>query len=202
MFSSCSQPIKANKIIPCRTLFSSLGGTSVPGGADGCAQARYFQHSIRTARTRRWRLTISIHVRRPYELRTCSWDFQHSIRTAASKRRQLTTRQSPLVSAVRANCLTNGCEFALRGVRNSRFSTFSQNSINKETTTYDLSIFTRVRRPCELLANCEFGLRGSVSFRSEPNETNILNGCNVKWTVYNTNTRPIHINCNRASKIV
>ena len=37
-------------------------------------------------------------------------DFQHSIRTAATRRRQLTTRQSPLVSAVRANC-----KFALRG---------------------------------------------------------------------------------------
>ena len=33
-------------------------------------------------------------------------DFQHSIRTAAAtRRRQLTTRQSPLVSAIRANCL-------------------------------------------------------------------------------------------------
>ena len=32
-------------------------------------------------------------------------NFQHSIRTTSTKRRQLTTRQSPLVSAVRANCL-------------------------------------------------------------------------------------------------
>ena len=30
---------------------------------------------------------------------------QHSIRTAATKRRQLTTGESPLVSAVHANCL-------------------------------------------------------------------------------------------------
>ena len=32
-------------------------------------------------------------------------DFQHSVRTASTKRRQLTTCQSSLVSAVRANCL-------------------------------------------------------------------------------------------------
>ena len=68
-----------------------------------------FQHSIRKAATKRWRLTISTNVRAPSkhtaQLRTVNLlfmaygtqDFQHSIRTAARKRRQLTT--------VRANCL-------------------------------------------------------------------------------------------------
>ena len=70
---------------------------------------RDFQHSIRKAATKRWRLTISTNVRAPSkhtaQLRTVNLlfmaygtqDFQHSIRTAARKRRQLTT--------VRANCL-------------------------------------------------------------------------------------------------
>ena len=92
---------------------------------------------------------------------------------------------------------------ALDGVRNSRFSTFNQNSSNKDTTTHDSPISPRVCRPCELLVNCEFPLRGSNSFRSsEPKETNALNVCNVKWPVYSANTLPIHINCKRASKIV
>ena len=53
MFGSCSQPIKANKIISCGT--------------------RDSQHPIRTAATtKRWRFTISTHVRRLCELRICS----------------------------------------------------------------------------------------------------------------------------------
>ena len=44
--------------------------------------------------------------------------------------------------------------------------TFNHNSRNKETTTYDCPISTRVHRPCELFADCEFALRGSDSFRS------------------------------------
>ena len=58
------------------------------------------------------------------------------------------------------------------------------------------SCLTSVRTACEL----QFALR---RFRSlEPKETNALNACNVKWPVYTTNTCPIHINRNRASKIV
>ena len=45
-------------------------------------------------------------------------------------------------------------------VRNSRSSTLpNQNSSNKNTTTYDWPISTRVRCPRELLADCEFALR-------------------------------------------
>ena len=104
------------------------------------------------------------------------------------------------ISAVHANCLRT---VALDGVWNSRFSTFNQKSSNKETTNYNSRISTRVCRPFELLVNFKFALRGSDSFRSsEPKETNALNACNVKWPVYCTNTRPIHISCNRASKRV
>ena len=73
-----------------------------------------------------------------------------SIRKAATNRWRLTICTN---STVYANW-----EFALRGVQNSRFSTCNQNSSNKETTTHD--------RPCELLVNCEFALRGSDSFTS------------------------------------
>ena len=67
---------------------------------------RDFQHSIRTAATKRWRHTISTHVRRPCELLANCGFALHGVRnsTAATKRRQLATCQSPLVSAVRANC--------------------------------------------------------------------------------------------------
>ena len=62
-----------------------------------------------------------------------------------------------------------------------RFSTFNQNSSNKEMTTYNWLISTCVCHPCELLVNCEFAPRGSDSLRSsEPKETNACN----KWSVY------------------
>ena len=87
--------------------------------------------------------------------------------------------RSPPMPAIYANCFIANCEFALHGVRYSWFSTSNQNSSKKETITHD--------RPCELLVNCEFALRGSESFRSsEPKETNALNACNVKWPVHST----------------
>ena len=128
MFGSCSQPIKANKIISCGT--------------------RDFQHSVRTEATKRRQLMtrqsplVSVAIRTACELRnsrssifnqnssnkemtTCDLhsrpssmrtadllfkangtrDFQHSIRTAATAKETTTTRQSPLVSTLHANCL-------------------------------------------------------------------------------------------------
>ena len=68
--------------------------------------------------------------------------FQHSIRKAATK------RWLTISPDVRRLCkLLANWEFALHGVRNSRFLTFNRNSRKKETTTHD--------RPCELLVNCE-----------------------------------------------
>ena len=75
------------------------------------------------------------------------------------------------------------CEFALNGVRNLRFSTFNQNSSNKETTTYDSSISTRVCRPCELLANCEFPLHG---VRNSRFSTFNQNSSNKETTTYDS----------------
>ena len=114
-----------------------------------------------------------------------------SNQSAMSKYYPITTRLRKLLyfaSAVHANCLRT---VALDGIRNSRFSTFNQNSSKKETTTHDSPIYTRVCHPFELLVNCKFALRGYDSFRpSEPKETiaNSLNACNVKWPVYSTNT--------------
>ena len=75
MAGSYSQPIKANEVISYGT--------------------RDFQHLIRTAATKRWRLTISIHVR----LANCRFSLHgvrnsrfstDSIRKAATKRGPLT----------------------------------------------------------------------------------------------------------------
>ena len=138
MVGSCSQPIKANKIISCGT--------------------RDSQHPIRTAATKRRRLTISTDIR----LRIfSSLRIELKIFNIQSEQRQ--QRDDDLRSAIMSAVHVN-CGFALHGVRNSRFSTFNQNSSNKETDD-NSPISIRVYRPCRLLANCEFALRGSDSFR-------------------------------------
>ena len=97
-----------------------------------------------TTRLRNWIAYFASAVHANYlqtELLSMSYgtrDFQHSIRKAATKRWRLT-----ITTNVRRLCkLLANCVFSLHGVRNSRFSTFNQNSSKKETTTHD--------RPCEL----------------------------------------------------
>ena len=77
------------------------------------------------------------------------------VRNSISEQQQqrddnLTTRQS-LVSAVRANCLRTELDI--------------RTAATKRRQPYDSPI-TRVRRPCKLLANRKFALRGRDSFRS------------------------------------
>ena len=112
----------------CKLLFSKVYGT------------RDFQHSIRKAATKRWRLTISTNVRRPCKLlANCEFalhgirDFQpHSIRTAARKSRT-TIHDRP------CELLVN-CEFALRGSDSFRSSepkeTNAQNACNVKWPVY------------------------------------------------------------------
>ena len=84
-------------------------------------------------------------------------DSQHPIRTAATE-----TCQSPLVpTAVHTNC-----EFSLRGFRNWRFSTFNQNSSNRERTTYDSAISTCIRPPCELQIFSSWHTELEIQFNS------------------------------------
>ena len=86
--------------------------------------------------------------------------------------------------------------YGTQGIQHS----ISTAAIKRRQLSTRQSPFVSPCRSGELLANCEFALRGSDSFRSsEPKEINAINACN-KWPVYSTNTRPIHINCNRASK--
>ena len=135
MFGSCSQPIKADKIILCGT--------------------RDFQHLMRTAATKRWRLTICTHVQ-----------------------------------------LAN-CEFPLHGIRNSRFSTFNQNSSNKVMTTYDLHSCPA----CELLANCGFALQGEWNSRFSTFNQNSSNK-ETLTTRQSPLVSAVRVNCLRTANLL
>ena len=96
MFGSCSQPTKANKIISCGT--------------------RDYQHPIRTAPTKRWRLTISTHVRRPCELLANCEFALHGVRSSIfltfnqnSSKKETTTYDSPNSTYVRRPCKLRIC---------------------------------------------------------------------------------------------
>ena len=60
---------------------------------------------------------------------------------------------------------------------------FNQNSSNKETTTYDSPISTRVRLPFDLLANCELALHG---VRNSRFTTFNQNSSNKETTTYDS----------------
>ena len=79
------------------------------------------------------------------------------------------TKIAYFASTIHANCLQTVTEL--------KFSTFNQNSSNKEMTTYDLHLcLPSVQTACKLQI-C------SLRRSSEPKQSNILNACNVKWPV-------------------
>ena len=144
MVGSCSQPIKANKVISCGT--------------------RDSQHPIKTAATERDDAEYDLHSCMSAVHANCEFapvfmaygtrDFQHSIRTAATNRWRIM-----ISTHVYRPCgLLANCEFVLHGVRNSRFST----SIRKQQQR-DWRLMTRqspfvsvVRANCLQTANFLF----------------------------------------------
>ena len=118
-------------------------------------------------------------------------DFEHQSEQQQQRDDDL---RSPLMSAINVKCLrTANLLFMAYGTRDFQHSIRTA-ARKSQTTTHDSPISSRVCRPFELLVNCQFALRGSDSFR--PSEPKKLNTCNVALT------RPVHINCNRASKVV
>ena len=127
------------------------------------------------------------------------WDFQHSLRTAATKRWWLTTRQSPLMSAIHTNCLrTANFPFMAYGPPD------FQHSIRTAATKRHLRLANFHSCPQSMWTACELQICSSWKWLIYiiRTKTNALNACNVKWPVYSTNSLPIHINYNRTSKIV
>ena len=144
-------------------------------------RTRDFQHSIRTAATKRWQLTTcqsplvsAVHVNCLWTANLLFilfgiWDFQHSTRTAATKRRQ--PYNLPISTRVCHLCkLHANCKFVLHAIRNSRFSTPIRTAATKRRRPYDSSISTRVHCPCELFAKCKFALRERDSFTCRSSE--------------------------------
>ena len=75
--------------------------------------------------------------------------------------------------SAQAACELRICSSLAYGSRDSRFSTFYQNSSNKETTTYDSPISIRFCRPWELLANCKFA-RVEVTHLGHQNQKKVM----------------------------
>ena len=104
-------------------------------------------------------------------------DSQHPIRTAATKWRQLWLDNLHL-------CLPSmqtACIFALHGAQNLRFSTFNQNSSEKEVITYDLSCLLSM-----LTADLFFMAYGTREFNQ--------NSSNKETTSYDLPIS-IHVRC-------
>ena len=160
MVGSYSQPIKANKIISYGT--------------------RDFQHPIRTAATKRWRLTISTRapsMRTACELRiSSSWRTELEIFNIQSEQQQQGDDNLRLANLhLHLPSVRTACELRISSSWRTYGTRDFQHSIRTPATKkWRLTIFTNVRHPCELLENCEFAIHGVRNSEKPLGETNKL----------------------------
>ena len=142
MFSSCSQPIKANKIISCGTEILNIQSEQQQQRDDDLRSplmSAVYANCLRTANL----LFIA----------SGTQDFQHSIRTAATERDD--DLQSLLVSAVRLNCLrTADLLFVAYGTRDFEHSIRTAASKRRQLTTRQSPLVSDVRANCLRTAIC------------------------------------------------